>query len=49
MSGKADCDALFRAVMPIARPLVDKFGEFYPFAMTMDRHSAIRALLGCPQ
>lgn len=48
MSDKADCDALFKVVMPMARPLVDKFGEFYPFAMTMDRQGAIAGLSADP-
>jgi len=48
MIGKADCDALFKAVIPMATPLVDQFGEFYPFAMTMDRQGAIAGLSASP-
>jgi hypothetical protein len=48
MSGKADCDALFKVAMPMARPLVDRFGEFYPFAMTMDRAGVIAGVSASP-
>jgi hypothetical protein len=48
MNAKVDCDALFKVVMPMARPLVDQFGEFYPFAMTMDRHGVISGLSAAP-
>jgi hypothetical protein len=48
MSAKSDCDALFKEVMPAARPLVDRFGEFYPFSMTMDPQGGVAGLSASP-
>lgn len=43
-----DLDGLVNAALPFAQQMLDKHGEFFPFAVAVDLHSDIRMILGDP-
>jgi hypothetical protein len=44
MSAKDDLDVLLNFVMSLAHPLIERYGEFYPFAAVLDRNGAPEAV-----
>lgn len=43
-----DLDGLLNSALPFARQMLDKNGEFFPFAAAVDVHSDTRMIMGDP-
>jgi hypothetical protein len=43
-----DLDGLLNAVLPLAQQMLDKHGEFFPFAVAVDVYSDTRMIMGDP-
>jgi hypothetical protein len=43
-----DLDGLLNAALPFAQQMLDKHGEFFPFAVAVDVHSDTRMIMGDP-